>query len=151
MLHPASNASRSGTFRIGGDLDINRLGFGALRITGPGIWGPPADPDEAIRILRRLLELGVNFIDTADSYGEEIRRASDPDRPRLGPKTQQGDAANPGVLQGRSSGANVAAADITLSNEDFAVLDCRRPKGVSVNAVENYTWTVKAPDHVVGR
>lgn len=72
MIHSASNASRSGTFTIGGDLDINRLGLGAMRITGPGIWGPPADHDEAIRTLRRLPELGVNFIDTADSYGPDV-------------------------------------------------------------------------------
>ncbi|GAB3990013.1 aldo/keto reductase [Actinoallomurus acanthiterrae] len=57
------------TFTIGGDLTVNRLGFGAMRITGPGIWGPPADRDEALRVLRRAVELGVDFIDTADSYG----------------------------------------------------------------------------------
>ena len=72
MTDTASNASRSGTFRIGGDLEINRLGFGAMRITGPGIWGPPADHDEAVRTLERLPELGVNFIDTADSYGPDL-------------------------------------------------------------------------------
>ncbi|KXV01733.1 oxidoreductase [Gluconobacter potus] len=72
MTNSASTASRSGTFRIGGDLEINRLGFGAMRITGPGIWGPPTDHDEAVRTLRRLPELGVNFIDTADSYGPDV-------------------------------------------------------------------------------
>ena len=72
MTNSASTASRSGTFRIGGDLEINRLGFGAMRITGPGIWGPPTDHDEAIRTLKRLPELGVNFIDTADSYGPDV-------------------------------------------------------------------------------
>ncbi|MFT8505508.1 aldo/keto reductase [Acetobacter sp.] len=72
MTASASNASRSGTFRIGGDLEINRLGFGAMRITGPGIWGPPADHDETVRTLKRLPELGVNFIDTADSYGPDV-------------------------------------------------------------------------------
>ncbi|WP_006246623.1 aldo/keto reductase [Mycolicibacterium tusciae] len=60
------------TFTIGGDLTVNRLGFGAMRLTGKGIWGPPADPDECIRVLRRLVELGVNFIDTADSYGPYV-------------------------------------------------------------------------------
>lgn len=60
------------TFRIGGDLEVNRLGFGAMRITGPGILGPPVDPEEAKRVLRRAVELGVNFIDTADSYGPEV-------------------------------------------------------------------------------
>jgi aryl-alcohol dehydrogenase-like predicted oxidoreductase len=67
-----SNASKSGTFRIGGDIEIHRLGFGAMRITGPGIWGPPADKAEAIRTLKRLPELGINFIDTANSYGPDV-------------------------------------------------------------------------------
>ncbi len=62
----------AGTFSIGGDLTINRLGYGAMRLTGPGIWGEPKDRDEARRVLRRALELGVNFIDTADSYGPEV-------------------------------------------------------------------------------
>jgi pyridoxine 4-dehydrogenase len=60
------------TFTIGGDLEVERLGFGAMRITGPGIWGPPADHDEALRVVRRAYELGCNLIDTADSYGPEI-------------------------------------------------------------------------------
>jgi pyridoxine 4-dehydrogenase len=66
------SATESGTFTIGGDLTIHRLGFGAMRITGPGIWGEPRDRGEAIRVLRRAVELGVNFIDTADSYGPEV-------------------------------------------------------------------------------
>jgi pyridoxine 4-dehydrogenase len=60
------------TFTIGGDLEVRRLGFGAMRITGDGIWGPPADPDAAKAVLRRALELDVNLIDTADSYGPEV-------------------------------------------------------------------------------
>lgn len=60
------------TFILGGDLEVNRVGFGAMRITGKGIWGPPKDKDEAIRVLKRLPELGVNFIDTADSYGPYV-------------------------------------------------------------------------------
>ena len=60
------------TFTIGGDLKVNRLGFGAMRVTGPGVWGPPANPTEARAVLRRALELGVDFIDTADSYGPEV-------------------------------------------------------------------------------
>jgi pyridoxine 4-dehydrogenase len=60
------------TFTIGGDLEVRRLGFGAMRITGNGIWGPPDDPDAARRLLRRVVELGVNLIDTADSYGPEV-------------------------------------------------------------------------------
>jgi len=59
----------SGTFSLGGDLPVSRLGYGAMRITGKGIWGPPADPEESKRVLRRAVELGVDFIDTADSYG----------------------------------------------------------------------------------
>jgi aryl-alcohol dehydrogenase-like predicted oxidoreductase len=62
----------AGTFAIGGDLTINRLGYGAMRLTGPGIWGEPKDRDEAHRVLQRAVELGVNFIDTADSYGPEV-------------------------------------------------------------------------------
>jgi len=68
----AVNAAASGTFSLGGDLTINRLGFGAMRITGDGIWGEPKDPDTAKKVLRRAVELGVNFIDTADSYGPEV-------------------------------------------------------------------------------
>ena len=68
----ALNAAQSGTFKIGGDLEVNRLGFGAMRVTGDGIWGQPADHAESIRTLKRLPELGVNFIDTADSYGPDI-------------------------------------------------------------------------------
>src|SRR6201990_805530 len=60
------------TFSIGGDLTVNRLGYGAMRITGKGIWGPPKDKNEAIRVLQRAVELGVNFIDTADSYGPYV-------------------------------------------------------------------------------
>ncbi|HEY4337693.1 MAG TPA: aldo/keto reductase [Puia sp.] len=59
-------------FALGGDLNVRRMGFGAMRITGQGIWGPPKDHDEAIRVLRRAVELGVNFIDTADSYGPNV-------------------------------------------------------------------------------
>src|SRR5665213_3003815 len=66
------DAALTGTFRIAGDLEVVRLGFGSMRITGPGIWGPPADPEEALRTLRRLPELGINFIDTADSYGPNV-------------------------------------------------------------------------------
>jgi pyridoxine 4-dehydrogenase len=65
-------AEAGGTFRLGGDLTVNRLGFGSMRLTGPGIWGPPKDPEEAVRVLRRAVELGVNFIDTADSYGPVV-------------------------------------------------------------------------------
>src|SRR5437867_439101 len=62
----------AGTFSVGGELTVRRLGFGAMRITGEGIWGEPPHHDEAIRVLRRATELGVNLIDTADSYGPEV-------------------------------------------------------------------------------
>src|SRR3981081_2644678 len=79
----ARPAPQSGTFRIGGDMPVVRLGYGAMRITGPGIWGPPKDHDEVIAFLRREVELGVTLIDTADSYGpyvseELIREALHP-------------------------------------------------------------------------
>lgn len=70
MSHQPSSVSE--TFRIGGELEVRRLGFGAMRITGPGIWGEPTDKDEAIAVLRRCLDLGINFIDTADSYGPDV-------------------------------------------------------------------------------
>jgi aryl-alcohol dehydrogenase-like predicted oxidoreductase len=63
------NAAAGGTFTIGGDLPVNRLGFGTMQLPGPGVWGEPRDPGEALRVLRRAVELGVNLIDTADSYG----------------------------------------------------------------------------------
>ena len=66
------SAKASGTFKLGGELEIHRLGYGAMRITGPGIWGPPDEPSEALRTLQNLPELGVNFIDTADSYGPDV-------------------------------------------------------------------------------
>ena len=66
------DARKSGTFKVGGDILIHRLGFGAMRITGPGIWGPPADRAEALRSLRRLPELGIDFVDTANSYGPDV-------------------------------------------------------------------------------
>jgi len=80
---PKISAAQSGQFAIGGDLKVNRLGFGAMRVTGRGIWGPPADRAEAIRTLKRLADLGVDFIDTAEAYGpyvseELIREALHP-------------------------------------------------------------------------
>lgn len=73
-IHPpvSKPALESGTFRIGGDLPVYRLGFGAMRLTGNGVWGEPANHAEAISVLKRVLDLGINFIDTADSYGPEV-------------------------------------------------------------------------------
>jgi len=67
-----SNLDAAGTFDLGGDLRVHRLGYGAMQLTGPGVWGEPRDPDEAVRVLRRAVELGVDFIDTADSYGPVV-------------------------------------------------------------------------------
>jgi len=68
----AISAKANGTFVIGGELAVNRMGYGAMRITGKGIWGEPTDPEASKRVLKRAVELGVNFIDTADSYGPEV-------------------------------------------------------------------------------
>jgi pyridoxine 4-dehydrogenase len=68
----AQPAIRSGKFAVGGDLPVYRLGFGAMQLTGEGVWGEPADYDQAIAVLRRAIELGINLIDTADSYGPEV-------------------------------------------------------------------------------
>jgi aryl-alcohol dehydrogenase-like predicted oxidoreductase len=71
-MSESSLASKSGTFAIGGDLPVYRLGFGAMRVTGRGIWGPPKDRDEAIRVLKRCVDHGINLIDTAESYGPQV-------------------------------------------------------------------------------
>jgi pyridoxine 4-dehydrogenase len=97
------DAGLSGKFAIGGDIIINRLGFGAMRITGPGIWGEPQDRPEALRVLKRLPEVGVNFIDTADSYGpfvseELIAEALHPYEGLL--IATKGGLVRPGVTQG---------------------------------------------------
>jgi aryl-alcohol dehydrogenase-like predicted oxidoreductase len=71
-MSPSITAAKSGTFSIGGEIKVHRLGFGTMRLTGPGIWGEPADRAEALRALKRLPELEVNLIDTADSYGPDV-------------------------------------------------------------------------------
>jgi aryl-alcohol dehydrogenase-like predicted oxidoreductase len=97
------DASLSGKFTIGGDITVNRLGFGAMRLTGPDIWGEPEDRSEALRVLKRLPEIGVNFIDTADSYGpfvseELIAEALHPYNGAL--IATKGGLVRPGVTQG---------------------------------------------------
>ncbi len=72
MAQQAADASASGSFRLGGDLPVHRLGFGAMRITGEGVWGSPRDRDECLRVLRRAVELDVTLIDTAESYGPQV-------------------------------------------------------------------------------
>jgi pyridoxine 4-dehydrogenase len=71
-VQTSPDAALAGTFAIGGQLTVNRLGFGAMRVTGPGVWGEPVDRAEALRTLQRVPQLGVNFIDTADSYGPDV-------------------------------------------------------------------------------
>ena len=70
-----ATAHASGVFRIGGDLPVHRLGYGAMRVTGEGVWGPPPDRDAALAVLRRTVELGVDFLDTADAYGPDVSEA----------------------------------------------------------------------------
>ncbi|HEY0248210.1 MAG TPA: aldo/keto reductase [Gryllotalpicola sp.] len=72
MTNAELTAANSGTFTIGGDLTVNRLGFGSMQLPGPGVWGESRDPEGAVRVLQRAVELGVNFIDTADSYGPVV-------------------------------------------------------------------------------
>jgi len=79
-------AAAGGSITLGGDLTVNRMGFGAMRLTGKGIWGPPKDPEKAVRVLQRAVDLGVNFFDTAYSYGPTSPNSSSPTRstPTLG-------------------------------------------------------------------
>ncbi|HEY1668221.1 MAG TPA: aldo/keto reductase [Trebonia sp.] len=72
MTTQAQPAKASGEFSIGGKLPVTRLGYGTMQLTGPGVWGDPKDPDEAVRVLRRAVDLGVNFLDTADAYGPTV-------------------------------------------------------------------------------
>jgi pyridoxine 4-dehydrogenase len=109
-------AAQAGTITLGGDLTVNRLGFGAMRITGKGIWGPPADHAGALATLRRAVELGVNFIDTADSYGpdvseELIAEALSPYPAGLVITTKVGWVRHgPGVWQHNATPAHIAEA-----------------------------------------
>jgi len=75
MTAQAKPAKASGEFSIGGKLPVTRLGYGTMQLTGPGVWGDPKDPDEAVRVLRRAVDLGVNFLDTADAYGPVVAEA----------------------------------------------------------------------------
>jgi aryl-alcohol dehydrogenase-like predicted oxidoreductase len=75
MTTQAQPAKASGEFSIGGKLPVTRLGYGTMQLTGPGVWGDPEDPDEAVRVLRRAVDLGVNFLDTADAYGPVVAEA----------------------------------------------------------------------------
>jgi pyridoxine 4-dehydrogenase len=109
-------AAQAGTINLGGDLTVNRMGYGAMRITGKGIWGPPADHAAALATLRRAVELGVNFIDTADSYGpnvseELIAEALHPYPEDLVITTKVGwERHGPGVWQHNASPAHIEKA-----------------------------------------
>jgi pyridoxine 4-dehydrogenase len=102
------DATQLGTFKIGGEFEVNRLGYGAMRITGSGIWGPPENKKEALRVLRRLPELGVNFIDTADSYGPDISEELIAEALHPYPNTMmiatKGGLTRPGPNQWKSNG-----------------------------------------------
>jgi pyridoxine 4-dehydrogenase len=100
MSHPTPAAAPSGTFAIGGELTVTRLGYGAMRITGPGIWGEPADREGAKRVLRRAVELGVDLIDTADSYGPFVSE----DLIREALRTGSGDDPYGGVVVATKAG-----------------------------------------------
>lgn len=104
--------------RIGGQLDVLRLGFGAMRITGPGIWGDPPDRDEAIRTLRRAVELGADFIDTADSYGPFVSE----DLIAQVPITESVGAI-PGTSKVAHLEQNMAAARLSISGPTWARLE----------------------------
>ena len=110
-------AAASGEFTIGGDLTVHRLGYGAMQLPGQGVWGDAKDPDEAVRVLRRAVELGVNFIDTADSYGpfvsEDllIKRGAAPVRRRPGDRHQgRPHPHRAGRLAARSAGPSTCAS-----------------------------------------
>src|SRR5271167_3291185 len=115
MIQQAT-AAAAGTITLGGDLTVYRLGYGAMRITGKGIWGPPEDHDAAIATLRRAVELGVNLIDTADSYGpnvseELIAEALYPYPAGLVITTKVGwERHGPGVWQHNASPAHIEKA-----------------------------------------
>jgi pyridoxine 4-dehydrogenase len=124
------SATPSGTFAIGGELSITRLGFGSMQLTGPGVWGDPPDPDEAVRVLQRAVELGVNFIDTADSYGpfvaeRLIKKALHPYKEGLVIATKAGfDRPGPGqwVMNGRPEHLR-ERAELSLANLGLERID----------------------------
>ena len=99
---------------MGGDLTVNRLGFGAMRVTGAGIWGPPADRDEAKTVLRRAIELGTNFIDTADSYGPHI--SEELIREALHPYPDDLVIATKGGLERTGPGSGRRTVDLSTSS-----------------------------------
>jgi aryl-alcohol dehydrogenase-like predicted oxidoreductase len=124
------SATPSGSFAIGGELGVTRLGFGSMQLTGAGVWGDPDDPDEAVRVLRRAVALGVNFIDTADSYGpfvaeHLIKKALHPYKEGLVIATKAGfDRPGPGqwVMNGRPEHLR-ERAELSLRNLGLETID----------------------------
>ncbi|HEY1538874.1 MAG TPA: aldo/keto reductase [Solirubrobacteraceae bacterium] len=124
-------AAQSGTFDLGASTTVRRLGYGTMQLTGPGVWGDPKDPAEAVRVLRRAVELGVTFIDTADSYGPFvaellIKEALHPYSDELVIATKAGlTRSGPGDC-GRSAGpstcASRRAASVVLTDAQYAAL-----------------------------
>jgi aryl-alcohol dehydrogenase-like predicted oxidoreductase len=120
------NATHSGTFRIAGEIEINRLGYGAMRITGPGIWGEPQDRSEVLRTLRRLPEVGINFIDTADSYGPGVSE-------RL---IREALAPYPGILVATKAGLTRGGPDQWTPRGDPEYLVAQAHKSLEALGVE---------------
>jgi pyridoxine 4-dehydrogenase len=114
------NASAAGTFKLG-DLTINRLGFGAMRLTGPGIWADSQNPREARDVLRKAIELGVNFIDTADSYGPEVSENIIAET--LYPYYSDVMLPIPGTSSLKHLEENIGAASVELSDQEYEQLD----------------------------
>ena len=108
----AATAADAGTVDVGGDLRVNRLGFGAMRITGRGIWGDPPDRNEARAVLRRAVELGVNFIDTADSYGPDVSEELIAEA--LHPYPEDLAIATKGGLPRTGPGSGIPTADLNI-------------------------------------
>jgi aryl-alcohol dehydrogenase-like predicted oxidoreductase len=132
-----ADLAAAGKFKIGGELTVRRLGFGTMRLTGSGIWGEPADRPEALRTLKRARELGIDFIDTADSYGPDvaeklIREALHPyGNIRIATKALRRSPVMlpiPGTSKVAHLEENVAAARITLSESEIAALEGLRKK-----------------------
>jgi aryl-alcohol dehydrogenase-like predicted oxidoreductase len=139
-----TSASASGAFKIGGELEVTRLGYGAMRITGRGFWGPPADRDEAMRTLRRLPELGVDFIDTADSYGPFI--SEDMIREALGPYDGVVVATKVGHLRWGEDDVSPWPADGRPEYLRAATMMCLRRLGVeTIDLLQLHRIDTKVP------
>jgi pyridoxine 4-dehydrogenase len=146
-----TNAAQSGSFTIGGKTKVHRLGFGAMRVTGDGIWGPPKDKAEALATLRRVPELGINFIDTADAYGPEvsedlIREALHPydglaiatkgGLTRSGPD-RWSPKGNPDYLIGAAKKSRERLKVDTIALWQLHTIDSRVPRGEQFSAVRS--------------